>query len=388
MLPPPTVPASLLAVLEVLRPCFTAPTYLTFCHLALGMATGTGRRTVTGMLTASGLARTWSHDRAHQFFSRAGWDPDRLGLVLAKAVVALLVPPGSRVLVVVDDTLFRRFGRKIHAALWAHDGSGRGKDKTGFGNTWVIVAIVVRLPFLTRPVALPVLAALWRGKGTASRTQLALGLVTGLAAVLPGHRLDVVADAVYHHGDIVTLPVSVTWTVRLARNAVLTGPTPPRTGKRGRPRKKGNLLGTPAQVADAITEWVSAQVTRYGESEDVLVAAVSCQWYGAFKGLPVRLVLLREKGTTCGYDLALLTTDLHAGPAELVTRYGCRWSIEVIFQHGRSDLGIGQAHNRTARAVERSVPFGLAVYAITVLWYARYGYHPGDVTQRRRQAPW
>jgi hypothetical protein len=371
MLPPPTVPASLLAVLDLLRPCFTAPTYLTFCHLALGMATGTGRRTVTGMLTAANLARTWSHDRAHQFFSRASWEADRLGLVLAKAVIALLVPPGSRVLVVGDDTLFRRFGRQIHAAWWAHDGSGRGKDTTGFGTTGVIVAIVVRLPFCTRPVALPVLAGLWRGKGTASRPQLALHLVTGLAAVLPGHRLDVVADAVSHHGDITTLPASVTGTVRLARNAVLTGPAAHRqTG----PPPRGTCWAPPPRSPPRSPSGYRRRSPAPESAKTSWSQLFAASGTARSKDLPVRLVLR--------------TTDVHAGPAVLVTRYGCRWSIEVIFQPGRSDLGIGQAHNRTARAVERTVPFGLAVYAITVLWYARYGYHPEDVTEQRRQAPW
>lgn len=33
----------------------------------------------------------------------------------------------------------------------------------------------------------------------------------------------------------------------------------------------------------------------------------------------------------------------------------------------REDFGIGRARNRTRRAVERSVPFGLAVCTTTVL---------------------
>jgi hypothetical protein len=359
MLPYPTVPASLLAVLALVRSVFTAPTYVTSCHLAVGMTTATGRRTVTGMLTAAGLARTWSHDRAHQFFSRAAWDPARLGLVLARAVVTLLLPPGTPVVVIVDDTLFRRRGKKVYQARWAHDGSGRGKDKTGFGNTWVIAAIVVHLP-----------------------------LVTNLAGALGEQGIDVVADAVYHHRDIAALPANVTWTFRLPRNAVLTGPKPPPTHRRGRPRKKGGVLGTPIQVADATTDWETTEVNRYGKTEQVHLAVGPCQWYGAFTDLPVRLVLLRDDDTHTGCDLAVLTTDPDAQAAVLIERYSCRWPIEPIFQHGREDLGIGQAHNRTPRAVERTVPFGLTVYTLIVLWYALYGYHPDDVTERREQAPW
>ena len=79
MLPLPTIPASLLRVFGIVRSCFTAPSYLVFCHLAVGMATATGRRTVTGMLTAANLAGRWSHDRAHQFFSRPRGTPTSSG---------------------------------------------------------------------------------------------------------------------------------------------------------------------------------------------------------------------------------------------------------------------------------------------------------------------
>jgi hypothetical protein len=56
--------------------------------------------------------------------------------------------------------LFRRRGKKVWAAGWFHDGSAVGPAKTGYGNNWVIAAIVVRLPFLNRPVGVPVLAKL------------------------------------------------------------------------------------------------------------------------------------------------------------------------------------------------------------------------------------
>jgi hypothetical protein len=309
-------------------------------------------------------------------------------MTLARAVVARLVPEGARMVVSVDDTLFRRRGKKVYQARWAHDGSGRGKDKTGFGNTWAVLGIIVKLPFLSKPIALPVLWALWRGKGTASCTQLAIALVTGLAEAMPERTTDVVADAACHHEDVTTLPQNVTWTFRLQRNAVLTSPTPPRTGRQGRPRKKGDKPGTPGQIAQDADDWTPARVSRYSAVESVEVIQREGQWYGAFKDLPVSAVLIRDEDTTTGCDLALLSTDRTAGAAELVERCACRWPIEPVFQHGRDDLGIGQAHNRTRRAAERTVPFGLAVYTLTVLWYTLHGYHPDDITDRRASAPW
>src|SRR5205823_548070 len=104
MLPGPSVPPSFARLLAGLRPCFTAPSFAVFCALVCGMLAQTGRRTVCGMLVGAGLSGSWSHHRAHKFFSAARWSPERLGVLLAKLVVQLLLPADAPVSVVIDDT--------------------------------------------------------------------------------------------------------------------------------------------------------------------------------------------------------------------------------------------------------------------------------------------
>ena len=60
----------------------------------------------------------------------------------------------------------------------------------------------------------------------------------------------------------------------------------------------------------------------------------------------------------------------------------------VAIEDAKQLFGTGQARNRTARAVERCVPFTLACQALAVCWYATVGYHPADTAARRRLAPW
>ena len=60
-----------------------------------------------------------------------------------RLVVAPLAPAGQPVTVAIDDTLFRRRGKNVWAADWFHDGSAPGPAKTGYGNNWVIAAIVL-----------------------------------------------------------------------------------------------------------------------------------------------------------------------------------------------------------------------------------------------------
>ncbi|MER5916397.1 transposase [Streptomyces sp. NPDC001982] len=187
MLPPSTVLPSLAGLLEVFRPCFRAPTYRVFAALVVGMIAQTGRRTVCGMLLGAGLGGVWHHARAHRFFSAARWSADRVGLALAQLIVDLLVPPAAALEVAVDETFFRRRGKKIFGVLWGHDGSVHAPQplQVGWGHCWVIAGLVVHLPGFPRPICLPVLLRLWGGKGTASRVQLARTLVELLAAPFP-----------------------------------------------------------------------------------------------------------------------------------------------------------------------------------------------------------
>jgi hypothetical protein len=143
MLRVPTLPGAFTRVLATFRPCFTAPTFQTFTMLAAGLFAQPVRHTVCGMLTGAGLAQMWHHGRAHRFFSHARWSPRQLGLLVAEVIVTHLLPAGASITVAIDDTLFRRRGKKVHAAGWFHDGSAAGQVKLGFGNNWIVIAIIV-----------------------------------------------------------------------------------------------------------------------------------------------------------------------------------------------------------------------------------------------------
>jgi DDE superfamily endonuclease len=219
------LPGSLTGLLEAFRPCFTAPTFTTFVLLAAGLVARPAGRTVCGMLAGAGLGGVWHHSRAHRFFAAAAWSTDEVGLVVLRLVTGWLVPAGAPVVVAVDDTMFRRSGRKVHAAHWGYDGSLKpapGNRKLSRGNTFVVAAVVVALPFPGRPVALPVAARLWR-KGGPAKTQLARELI-GLIAAAPARRgraVHVVADAAYICSQLRRLPPGVSLTGPLPRHACL-----------------------------------------------------------------------------------------------------------------------------------------------------------------------
>jgi len=406
MLSSPTLPASWWRLLDSFRSCFTAPTFEVFVVVVSGLVARPLRRTVTGMLIGAGMSRVWHHCRAHRFFARAVWSLDQVSVVLLGLIVAELVPPGASLLIAVDDTLFTRSGRKVAAAGWHHDGSAKAKKDTGrvrWGNCWVVAGIVVDLPVVHQPVCLPVAFALWvpkPGSDAAEQSKQALAgrLVRLIVGACPGRQVHVAADCCYAGADGASgaalgaakhrgLPAGVTLTSRLGAKAALNRIAEPVEGAGGRPKRIGEKIGTAHQLAEQPdTTWRKASITRYGRTESVWLADIECLWYGVYRSRTMRVILLRDRGVSTGYGIAVITTDLGSCAEQVIERYAARWSIETCFADAKQATGVGEARNRTALAVARTVPIGLITQSLVVLWYARYG--TDAVAARRAEAPW
>jgi Transposase DDE domain len=137
-------------------------------------------------------------------------------------------------------------------------------------------------------------------------------------------------------------------------------------------------LGTPTDLAAGATlsgRWRDTQVRRYGRTDTAHMTEVTGLWYGSFRSQTVRVILVRDDKPRTrdrddrGYGLPLVTTDLHSSAEDLVARYASRWGIEQAFADARHIIGVGEARNRTRRAVERTVPFGLiCLSVVTSVW--------------------
>src|SRR6266540_1633454 len=311
---PVTVPPSLLIVLQVLRPCFTAPSFVTLAALVTGALSGAGRRTVTGMWQAAGLAGRVHWSRAHRFFARAVWDLDQVGLALARAVVARLVPDGGAVTVAVDDTLFHRYGKKVHGAKYQHDGSARGRDGIGRGNCFVIVGVVAAVPFLARQVCLPVLFRLHIPKTGASKTEQARAMVDLLARPCPGApstwwRRPASADRPGAACPPTRSCTDPNPAHRQARTPRLEGRTAGHRRRRGRHHHLDPHPGDP----------LPADRGRGPGGGHLPVV-------GSLHRTPIRVVLVRGTSQARPYTLAPATTDLTSTGEQIVARYASRWS--------------------------------------------------------------
>src|SRR5664279_3192512 len=176
------------------------------------------------------------------------------------------------------------------------------------GNSWVVLAIVVTVPFCRRPIALPILFALCVTGGR-SKPDLGRDLLDQVAEAFPTRTIHLVGDAAYGAGHFAGLGHHMSITTRARSNAVFHHPTPAASGKRGRPRLRGERIGTPTDIANHATKnntWVDTLINRYGTTITAQTCEISGLWFGVWRTDPVRVILVkdshRKTTTKKGYD--------------------------------------------------------------------------------------
>ena len=124
-----------------------------------------------------------------------------------------------------------------------------------------------------------------------------------------------------------------------------------------------------------------------GRERTAHVHELCCLWYKPFYTRPVNVILIRNPGTSEGFDVAIASTDIDIPADRLLSRYDSRWTIETCNQEAKAH-GVGEARNRVQKAVERTLPLGFLAQTITIAWYQLHCDLNADLDARRRTAPW
>lgn len=388
--------SSFQTLLQRFRSVFTAPTFAVFLTMATGWCLCPRRRFVTEVIQAGGAVHHGHHSRYHRFFSHAAWDIDDLWLVLADQLVAEFVPQGV-LLIALDDTLCRKRGVSIFGTGMHHDPliSSRQKALVNWGHNWVVATLLVEgLPWAPSKVwALPVLSRLYRNRqgcpkgrqgqkppvdpAHRTRPELALEMIELLAAAFPSRRFVVVADSAYGGRSVLRhLPENVDLISRMHSKAALYAPAPPRQpGQKGAPRKKGTRLpGMAAWAADETQPWETIAFDQYGLHATLAVKTQQALYYKAGGSRLLTIVLTRDVGGGGRPDAMLYCTRRDWTVSQMLQSYAARWAIEVLFFNAKQFMGLEDPANRLETAVQRTAPFGLVMYGITVLWFHQEGH--------------
>jgi hypothetical protein len=280
----------------------------------------------------------------------------------------------------LDDTLATKKGPQVFGIGSHVDAvrSTRRKTILAFGHCWVVLAVLIPLPFSSRTFALPVLFRLYRTKGSKApgevhrkKTELARELLDVLAAWVGNSRVEIVADCAYGNDTVLRgLPDNFVLFSVMRPDAVLTAP-PTSRNRIGRPSHRGAAVPKPERIAkDARRPWLCCRATLYGMQRTIHYKTVDAQWYRACGFRLLRIVLVRIDEGAIGMRVFFATDATLSVPAILET-YAGRWGIEVCFRDLKQLLGFADSSARKREAVERVAPFVGLVYTTVVLWFAQ-----------------
>lgn len=372
---------TLFSSMEAVRPAFTVPGFRNAWVVFAGWVMTAGIHAVTQALVVTDVARRVHHERFHRFFSRGAWRPDAVGRLLFLRIVKQLCPYG-RVVLALDDTLVSKKGPEVFG-IGSHLDPVRSTKRVlffCFGHVWVVLAVVVHVPFSPRKWALPVLMRLYRNKSECERaghryrkkTELGREMVELVAQWLAERAFDVVADSAYCNDTLTRDLVKRICVIGSIRpDAVLTAaPTPKERKATGRRRKRGKLLPKPEKIfKSARYPWLSTELYLYGRKSVVWFKTVQAQWYrGAGEQLGRVVIVRMDNGAIL--MRAFFCTDGERSAEDVLLTYAGRWSIEVCFRDIKQFLGFGDSCARKQAAVERVAPFVAYAYTILVLWFA------------------
>ena len=271
----PTLPAVMVTLLLPFERLFDPRTWRKAQLLAMGAILSPGKRTVSSALNILGIGQHGDFAVYHQVLNRARWSPLQLSRALLLLVAGRLGSSSEPLVFGIDETVERRWGRKIAAKGRYRDPVRSRDDQVVMtpGLQWVSLMLLTRIGWAGRHWALPFLTALVvsarydrrKGRRHKTVTDYAQQMLVCLRRWLPDRDLPdrdlVVADGGYakreflRHCQSMSKPVVVVTKLRKDASLYQLGP-PRRPGQIGRPRVVGARLPSPTAVLDdPATQW-------------------------------------------------------------------------------------------------------------------------------------
>ena len=373
------LPPEMVASLAAVAPLFSNLTWVKAQFLAVGAILATGNRTVCSILRIMGLSQDPHFTNYHRVLNRDAWSCLAAGQVLLGLILAL-IPSDWPIVLAADDTIERRGGRRIKSRGCYRDAvrSSRGHLVRCFGLKWIVLTVLVPVPWSQRVWALPLLTTLsWpegSGRRTGHKTSLdwTRQMVVQVRRWLPERELILVLDggfaAVKLAHDCQRHQVAMVCRLRL--DAALydpPGPQPP--SKRGPKPKKGQRQRRLTEWAgDRETPWERIEVDWYGGERKVMqVFSGTGLWYTRGQDpVAIRYVLARDLEGRLS-DAAYFCTDERFGPEEILKYVVQRWSMEVTFEEARAHLGLETQRQWSDLAIARTTPVRLGLFSVVTL---------------------
>jgi len=359
-----------------------------------------GKRTITGMLAASGRQfMDWTAE--YRLFKRERFRIEELFNVTCRRILQEGSSTGP-VVAFMDDTLIRKRGRKVSGTAWRRDPLGPAFH-TNFiwGQRFLQFSLALPQPeggARAIPVDLIHCPTPKKPSKKASREErIAYGKqkeqlklsrrgVEGLASLRA--RLDdlgaferpliVGADGSYTNRTVLkNLPPRVTLIGRIRKDAKLYALPHTRQQDSGRPQVYGERVPSPEEIRqNPDIPWQTIRVYATGKMHTLKIKTLApLRWRTAGEKHNLRLVVIAplayrlSKHSRILYrqPAYLICTDPELDVTALVQYYFYRWEIEVNFREEKTLMGCGEAQVRHPKAAANVPAFVVAIYAFLLL---------------------
>ena len=242
----PTLPAVIVTLLLPFERLFDPRTWRKAQLLAMGAILSPGKRTVSSALNILGVGQHGDFAVYHHVLNRARWSPLQLSRVLLLLVAGRLGSSTEPLVFGIDETVERRWGRKIAAKGRYRDPVRSTDDQVVMtpGLQWVSLMLLTRIGWAGRHWALPFLTALVvsarydrrKGRRHQTVTDYAQQMLVCLRCWLPDRDLVVVADGGLRQAGVpAALPEYVEARCRRHQTAQGRIPVPARATAAARP---------------------------------------------------------------------------------------------------------------------------------------------------------
>jgi hypothetical protein len=377
------IPAAAEPLAKAFEGAFTRPTFKRFMLLVSGLIVTIGRRTVSRALRVIEPVMGEGHwCNYHRIYSQACYRLWDVGRILVGRVIALL-PADSEIILVADDTVDAKAGDKVWAKGPHRDGrrSSRTHVSIKWGHKWLVMCVLVKLPGIDRPWAMPILCGLCCTEKVAKQTgyrrkspsELSLQFLIRLMRWFPSRRFILLGDSratshrlacfAHRHSDRVTL-IS-----RLRSDANLYAKPSPRTTPGGRPARKGRKLPSPIKQVPQLTPKTSI-IAWYGSSRrKIRHVSETGLWYSVHQAAVVPIRWVCVLGTKGLEDAYFYSSQPNMDARRIVELYAMRWNIEVTFEETRALLGFETTRHWCKKSVLRATPILLGLFtAVGLMW--------------------
>ncbi len=195
---------TLASVVEPFAVAFTKRSFRRFIFLLIGAIVCNGRRTVANIVRTIEPIADLHLSSFCRFLSEARWKLWVAGGVLARLLVKTFRAKVGVLELVLDDTTVEHRGKHVWGKGRHRDGvrSSQSHTVTVYGHRWIVLALLVPVPWTTRELALPLAVALYLpkdvcetlGRKYRSPSELAIVLLYRVFRWLPGVRFTLAVD--------------------------------------------------------------------------------------------------------------------------------------------------------------------------------------------------